>query len=696
MGKQNRRKRKDLGKNKPSSIPPSTTTKQGSLFLQRLRHADPRTRHATLAALLSTRLNPEELETTPSHTVMNITLLQAIRERVMDTDLECAQAAAECLANYITFGPNTHNNNNNNTTAEVTAGWTIVFVTRLHDCYERLIDPQTTKKNQRQWWALTVQCLHALCGLVETNELALERLSPSHAFMTLDSVVILLNLLDISQKELGQLNKTNTTMDSATTDQLEMLIQDACVSTTRTLHSALDDNLDFYNSWSASWDLLTIVVQNGIVPTTARLHAAGCLVAALLVAQEPAKLQIVVSTVLPYLHQCLTFYPNVSKALLEKYLSTMASLKEEEDDAQVEKDVIRTVNERKEPARHIARRQKETNDQKKREKENNEMDDDETKNKALREYENQREVMENAKQMWHNSLLPLQVALEITANLTSVGPSQFDREEDDMMPMDEAEWSSDQEDQLLAAQSEQVSHLSAFDLSLMQSIVDSGIPRRLSELLHLVCTPLVESSVKLPTETIEELGEVQSKCGGCLRNCLAEHFPYWHVQWKDLRAAFESNSVAAIASSMTFALKSQSQVRQQIQPDDLDFILQWVTKEGTVQRDMVEMLGILCSHETHPEQINSRVCSTLMQLSLKSGTIVNEVLNALMNIYGEDECHPDVFRSLQVLAYFQRTVPLFKTIIETERSKISQDEVEQWRESALNASRFITYKKGQL
>ena len=710
MGKQNRRKRKGLVKTKLNPIPSSpSSTKQGSLFLQRLRHADPRTRHATLAALLSTRLNPEELETMSSQNpILTTTLLQAIRERVMDTDLECAQAAAECLANYVTFNTQSHTNNNNtnNNTmadAEVTAGWTIVMVTRLNDCHERLMDQQTTPKNQRQWWALTVQCLHTLCGLIETNEQALERLSPSHAFMTLDSVVILLNLLELSQQELARLNKSNTTMDIVAngTDQLEQMIQDVCVSTTRTLHSALDDNLDLYNSWSAGWNLLTTVVQNGILPTTARLHAAGCLVAVLLVSQEPALQQVVVSSVMPYLHQCLTFHPHVSKALLQKYLSAMANFKEEEDDAQVEKDVIQTVNERKEPARHIARRQKQMNDEKKREKvtgDNHDMDDDETKNKAIREYQNQREVMESAKQAWHNSLLPLQVALEITANLTSVGPSQFKADEDDdmMIPMDEAEWGPDQEDNLLAAQSEHASDLSAFDSSLMQSIVDSGLPHRLLELLHLVCTPLVDASVELPTETIEELGEVQSKCGACLRNCLAEHFPCWGIKWKDLRAAFESNSVAVIASSMTFALRSRSQVRQQVQPDDLDFILQWVTMESSVQRDMVEMVGILCSHETHPKQVNSRVCSALMKLSLQSGAIVNEVLNALMDIYSEDECHPDVFRSLQVLAYFQKTVPLFKTTIATERPRISQDEVEQWRESALNASRFIMYKKGLL
>jgi hypothetical protein len=111
---------------------------------------------------------------------------------------------------------------------------------------------------------------------------------------------------------------------------------------------------------------------------------------------------------------------------------------------------------------------------------------------------------------------------------------------------------------------------------------------------------------------------------------------------------------------------------------------------------MVEMVGILCSQETHPEQVNIKVCSTLMQLPIKSATIVNEVLNALMDIYGEDDCHPQVFRSMQVLVYFQKTIPQFKKLIELERSNVSREEIELWRESALNGSRFVNYKKGQL
>lgn len=686
MGKQTRRNKRNSSSNNKgggkSSAKGSTESQQGGpVLLQRLRHADPRTRHAALAALLSTRLNSEELE--QSTKPIDTALLQAIRERIMDADLECAQAAAGCLANYVTFGMQTD--------MDVTAGWLMVLVTRLQDCRDRLLD--APEKQKKQWWALTGQCLITLTGLVETNEQALQRLSPSHAFMTLDSVAIISNLLEIAKAALEPFNAT-ATLD----DQLESLVQDVCIYATRTLHSALDDNLDLYQHWSVGWDLLSSVVQCGTLPMAARLHAAGCLVAASQVSGGQLQ-STVVTIVVPLLYQCLEFHPEISRALLEKYLDSVEKFNEEEKDLNVEKEVIRMVNERKEPARLIARRQKEMKDKKKQQlkedggDDDDDMKDDETNNQILRDHENRREVMEQARIAWHNSLLPLQLALEITANLTSLVPSQQMMEDDDDMA-DEAEWGPDQEAQLMGAQSQQAKDLSESDVALMQSIVASGLPSRLVQLLRVSCTPLL--SKELPVDTKQEIEDVQSKCGVCLGHCLAEHFCWWGALWKDLRDAFEATGGVAVAGTMVVALRCRSEIRKQVQPDDLDFILKLVEGSNTVQREMVEMVGILCSQETHPEQVNIKVCSTLMQLPIKSATIVNEVLNALMDIYGEDDCHPQVFRSMQVLVYFQKTIPQFKKLIELERSNVSREEIELWRESALNGSRFVNYKKGQL
>lgn len=108
------------------------------------------------------------------------------------------------------------------------------------------------------------------------------------------------------------------------------------------------------------------------------------------------------------------------------------------------------------------------------------------------------------------------------------------------------------------------------------------------------------------------------------------------------------------------------------------------------------MLGILCSSEPHPSEINKTVAETLLKIDSRRASIVNEILNALMDIYGDDENHPDIFVDLKVLNYFQTKLPDFKKWIKCDKDDASPEDVEEWKETALNSSRFISYKKGQL
>ena len=108
------------------------------------------------------------------------------------------------------------------------------------------------------------------------------------------------------------------------------------------------------------------------------------------------------------------------------------------------------------------------------------------------------------------------------------------------------------------------------------------------------------------------------------------------------------------------------------------------------------MLGVLCSKEEHPEGINRKVGTVLTGLTSKKASVQHEALNALMDIYGDEEKHPSVFKDLNVLGHFQKTLPGFKRSIQADRADASREEVEQWKETALNASRFIQYYKGQL
>ena len=182
MGKQSRRKRQRRKQNASAKEPghgEATTsaavpTSSSSTLIQRLRHADSRTRHAALVTVLAPLSEGKS-----AGAAVSISLMQAVRERVMDNDIECAQTAAECLGLYVTHQKH----------RETTASWTALLLNRIGRCLQeiqsRQQDNRTTTTassssssvSMKRWWALTAKCLQALCGLIESNTLALERLT---------------------------------------------------------------------------------------------------------------------------------------------------------------------------------------------------------------------------------------------------------------------------------------------------------------------------------------------------------------------------------------------------------------------------------------------------------------------------------------------------------------------------------------
>jgi hypothetical protein len=696
MGKQSKRKTKK-GKGNQNQQQQEGDTK-GSTLLQRLRHADPKTRHAALAALATTVLDPESLG---KKRKVQLNLLQAIRERVMDDDLECAQAAAGCLANYISFGQQQDQ-------LDVTASWTVVLVERLKVCAEKLKD----QPNKKQWWALTMQCLHALCSLIETNPQALDLLTDNNSIRTL------LDLLEHGTRELEQ----SKSGDSAAPPQDLSLQKNVTIYAVRTLHSALDDNPELLNQWmesdQASWGLIQASCKNQALPVACRLHCTGCLVTARLLSGDEALQSAVISEALPLLHSFLDV--NLDSSLVQTYMDCHEKWKEEEADDALEKAAIQTVKERNEPSRSIARRQKANKAEKKKseqamkedakeedgmkeeEDDAKEEDEDDTKDEdddgmeedgkpAAPERENAREALEKARDSWHEAITPLELALEITANLTSLSPTLPEMADMDM----DGDWGPDQEAMMMAQQQEmEEGTLSPLDAALAQAIVTAQIPNRLVALLKMICKPLPNGI--LP-EIKEEIEGLQSKCGAGLGNCAGEHFPNWtNGLLQELRGALEaSNGNPSIANAMAAALRSRSELRKQCQPSDLELLFK-LSSSSPCQKEAVEMLGILCCMESHPEDVNRKVCSALMAITSKKAAVLNEVLNALMDIYGDDDCHPGVFVSLNVLGYFQRTTPSFKKVTQYDRDEATEEEMEQWKETAFNASRFVSYKKGQL
>jgi hypothetical protein len=349
--------------------------------------------------------------------------------------------------------------------------------------------------------------------------------------------------------------------------------------------------------------------------------------------------------------------------------------KEEQKDQQVELDVIQAVSRRKESSRSIARRQKVLKLERQKiskpdeELEVKELPDASSGNDSL-------EALEEARFNWQSTIAPLELALEITANLTSVSPPLDDVENVNM----EDEWNSDDESAVLENNHHlQDRSINPLDLELIQAVVQSGIPLQLLELLKRICQP---TSNDILADIQEDINCLQSKCGACVGNCCSEFFPKWTegLLQELVLALHTSKGNPSIATAIAAGVRSSADFRKQCQPSDLQFFLDLTSSSSSCQKEAVEILGILCSSESHSTEVNIRVCTTLMAITSKKAAIVGGVLDALMDIYGNDECHPDVFKSQNVLGFFQRTLPSFKKLIQCDQVDSSEDEVEQWKE----------------
>jgi hypothetical protein len=714
MGKQSRRKRQ-----RSRARPTPTEQESPSTLLQKLRHSDSQTRHAALIALTCTLLHPEQLScnnnnNNKSKRVVSSDILNAVRELVLSNDLECAHAAAMCCVNFLQFG---HRHDKDS----LTAGWTLVFSQRLATCQEALSTLGTTAK---QWLALTVQCLMALCALVETNPLALDYIILD-SNTTVDNCAMLISLAKFAKETL------QTTTTTRTNDQDEY-IRDIAVYALRILHSTLDDNIIMLQTCLSSrtakdeWNFIHESCTCPTLPLTARLHAAACLVTArqlgisIVDQQEWTSTlfqRAVLETVVPLLQQSIrlpttSYYQN----LLCESIQAHELLQNEEEDCAMERDVISAVQAKGESARSIAKRQAQLK--------NNTSNQDKQKDDDAATHvqsEDAQKVWNQVQAKWQEIVSPVTLALELVANVTSVVETISHDDDDDgmnhdMEMNDDLAWGPQQEEALLINQIDAASTTTTchpLDAALLTSLGQSGLGESLVTLLKSVCiyTDDMNKSVhdnisSLPQSIEKDVEDLQSKCAAALGNYIG-NVTNWQIPkslWKDLQLAAESSTgmgTEGVFDAMAVAVQTRPQVRTHIQAEDLEFLmgqLSCTTSSDKITVDVVSILGLLCSAESHPLQVNEKVCGGLLSLlqSSSSAMVLSEVFNALMDMYGDDD-HAQVFDSLHVLGNFQRNLPRFKQRIQAERNKAQdQSVVEQWRETALNASRFISYKKGQL
>ncbi|CAB9523973.1 ribosomal large subunit biogenesis [Seminavis robusta] len=765
MGKQRRKKRQSNNNNNKKkndqnkSSPNKSNNEPSSTLLQRIRHSDPRTRHAALAAVANTMLDPSSNTRLPKS--VTSPLLQAIRERVLDSDLDVCQVAAGCLANCVQIvaassDDNTTTSQNQAATPTLTAGWTLVLMGRLKQCHDHVVVATTTtppaknnnnnnnnqqKKVQKQWLALAVQCWKTLCVLTETNPEAVGRLTsqldatPRREFHQV--------LLEWMQHCCGQ---------STTSDDTAQYYEQIMTLSARTLHSAWDDNADLLLPWKEecpdafrhALELLTKIVTVSpaaaastgfVVPVVAQLHCAGAILAARPLMTTQQAVQVTQETVLPHLLHNSTFSWDTAQSILQAYQQAHQAWEQEQADDALERDVIRKVEDRKEPARLIARRQKEKKKADKAMEEESEDKKDEDKKedankdstmeegkeeeeKAQQQTMETREALEEARDAWNQFLLPLQLSLELVANLTGRNSLEEDDDNDNDM-MEEEDWGPDQEAKWMQQEQQrqmQTSLPNNKDEDALQKILlESALPKQLVQLFRQVYhQQQTQGSTTFPETSKEDLEDLQSKTMACLGNCW-DNIPAWSVEltWPELQQAATTATgagKAGLVSAMVIALKTYPSLRKQWQPEHVTFWLNELAKndeDAAVRRDIISMLGILCSQEPHPAEVNQKICSTLLGALTKDTTSVMipcEVLSVLMDMYGNDEddgcCHVSVFESLQVLGHFQRNIPVLKSKLkQLEKNNVGdldRADLELWKETVLNASRFIQYKKGQL
>lgn len=292
--------------------------------VQRLRHADPKIRHAALVALQASVMSQLHCSNRP----VSMKVLQAVREQVSSNDLECSAVAADCLAQYLSATSNKDNSNNSNINSseqqkqkQTTASWALVLLGRLDDCRKALAEQadaskSKTSQNQqkkaeklrKQWYAVSAPCFIALCQLIEDNGNALDQINLQKKTFV-EVVFGMLSLEITTPTTTACISSTNTKSDTAMTDattatttttdptesQQQQLAHDAIFTelrestalyAARCLHSALDDNWELaevleHGDNKDAWKILlgqSTESSSHALSITTRLHLIGCLV----------------------------------------------------------------------------------------------------------------------------------------------------------------------------------------------------------------------------------------------------------------------------------------------------------------------------------------------------------------------------------------------------------------------------------
>ena len=364
-----------------------------------------------------------------------------------------------------------------------------------------------------------------------------------------------------------------------------------------------------------------------------------------------------------------------------------------------------------------------------------------------------KDELDGVVQSWRDLMGSYKLALELTANLCA--GKEDDDEDDGMMygggEDDEHMWDSDDEEKLVAAVNSESAHSSdtgstPSEQAIFVSMASINLPEQILCFFRKWVEFLPSGDTEYPGLVVDDVNELLSTCALCLGNAIACDLHTWSAPamkslvmvgshanavengvqlfWWELVSIFSLPCMTSIDNhaakphvtlTMLSMLRHQPLVRTLVDSTRLDLILSFLSiqpkktigkVDSAVQvlSNAIAMLGVLCS-EPHPATIDSRVCNALLEC-LRSATsnesdmassiiVIHDILNVLMDMYGGDDCHDDIFAQNDVMGHFKRCLPGFKRQIKKlSASRNSREEVETWSETALNASRFIKYKGG--
>ena len=581
MGKQSKRKHHKSKRRTPSLAADAAnpTGRAEHPIVSKIRHGDPRIRHAALMALSATVYDSTVLTNNARGAIhpSDPALLRALSERLLDPDVPCAILAAGCLSNHVSFASPADAAGDEEWQMLASQVTIPILLQRISLGCDACAVWKTDKRcyaSAEEQWTLQSLSVQTLAGLIENCPSVVHRMSES----ALPSLLRVVRCgMDFIQSDLIIADQNHPVLDAAS-------------NTARALHSLLDENVDLIETLiqqavgssstqkTALPDVPTVVneltalISNAKLTNTARLHACGAILSLRKVlvdnddssgARTRQLLQSCTNTlILPTLNSIFSVDLSSNeigspKYVLHRMISLQKLLLSQKQDEAMEAQITNEINARKEPARLIARRQKEMKIIKKEQEEkvvraaqDVEMSE-ETAKEGVSMIEDDvvstnvegnddassdpNDQFETILQSWRELCGSHKLALELMANLCS-GPNEDDEEADNMSMYNEENdhmWDSDDEAKLMegVTNSSNIKLTNPMDGEVYASIASHRMIEQIlmffRSWLLFVPSLTLEEGFKCPNLVEEDVEELLSTCTLSLGNAMACDIPTW-------------------------------------------------------------------------------------------------------------------------------------------------------------------------